>query len=266
MKKEFAVLQACLAAAAKIVRRNFGKVGYELKGKANLVTKADVASQKAVLALIKKNFPTHDYLAEENGIKSTGADYTWVIDPIDGTTNFAHTFPQCSVSIALFYKNEPVLGGVVNPATGETFLAQKGKGATLNGKKIHVSKTAKLEQSLLVTGFPYDRFARLPKLLNRFGRFLNSCHDVRRLGSAALDLCWLAAGRLDGYWEDNLNPWDVGAGVLILQEAGGKVTDYSGKKYQKIKDFGHTLLATNGKIHTQMLKIIKETETELPKI
>lgn len=266
MKKEFAVLQACLAAAAKIVRRNFGKVGYELKGKANLVTKADVASQKAVLALIKKNFPTHDYLAEENGIKSTGADYTWVIDPIDGTTNFAHTFPQCSVSIALFYKNEPVLGGVVNPATGETFLAQKGKGATLNGKKIHVSKTAKLEQSLLVTGFPYDRFARLPKLLNRFGRFLNSCHDVRRLGSAALDLCWLAAGRLDGYWEDNLNPWDVGAGVLILQEAGGKVTDYSGKKYKTIKDFGHTLLATNGKIHTQMLKIIKETENELPKI
>ncbi len=260
MKREKEVLQACLKAAAAVVRRNFGKVGYELKGKANLVTKADVASQKAILSLITKNFPDHDYLAEENGVKNTGSDYVWVIDPIDGTTNFAHTFPQSGVSIALFYKGEPVLGGVTNPATGETFLAQKGKGATLNGKKIHVSKTPKLEQSLLVTGFPYNRFTRMPALLKRFEKFLNSCHDVRRLGSAALDLCWLAAGRTDGYWEDNLNPWDVGAGVLVLQEAGGKVTDYSGKKYKKIAEYGRTLLASNGKIHAQMLKIIRETE------
>lgn len=260
MKREKEVLQACLKAAAAVVRRNFGKVGYELKGKANLVTKADVASQKAILSLITKNFPDHDYLAEENGVKNTGSDYVWVIDPIDGTTNFAHTFPQSGVSIALFYKGEPVLGGVTNPATGETFLAQKGKGATLNGKKIHVSKTPKLEQSLLVTGFPYNRFTRMPVLLKRFEKFLNSCHDVRRLGSAALDLCWLAAGRTDGYWEDNLNPWDVGAGVLVLQEAGGKVTDYSGKKYKKIAEYGRTLLASNGKIHAQMLKIIRETE------
>lgn len=260
MKQEFAVLQECLQAASKVVRRHFGKVGYELKGKANLVTKADVASQKAVLGIIRKCFPLHDYLAEEDAVKNTGADYTWVIDPIDGTTNFAHTFPQCSVSVALFYKNEPVLGGVANPATGETFLAQKGKGATLNGKKIHVSKTAKLAQALLVTGFPYNRFTRMPELLTRFEGFLNSCHDVRRLGSAALDLCWLAAGRTDGYWEDNLNPWDVGAGILILQEAGGKVTDYSGKKYKKLPDYGRTMLASNGKIHAQMLQIIRRTE------
>lgn len=260
MKQEFAVLQECLQAASKVVRRHFGKVGYELKGKANLVTKADVASQKAVLDIIRKRFPQHDYLAEEDAVKNTGADYTWVIDPIDGTTNFAHTFPQCSVSIALFYKNEPVLGGVANPATGETFLAQKGKGATLNGKKIHVSNTAKLAQALLVTGFPYNRFTRMPELLTRFEGFLNSCHDVRRLGSAALDLCWLAAGRTDGYWEDNLNPWDVGAGILILQEAGGKVTDYSGKKYKKLPDYGRTMLASNGRIHAQMLQIIRKTE------
>lgn len=260
MKQEFAVLQECLQAASKVVRRHFGKVGYELKGKANLVTKADVASQKAVLDIIRKRFPQHDYLAEEDAVKNTGADYTWVIDPIDGTTNFAHTFPQCSVSVALFYKNEPVLGGVANPATGETFLAQKGKGATLNGKKIHVSNTAKLAQALLVTGFPYNRFTRMPELLTRFEGFLNSCHDVRRLGSAALDLCWLAAGRTDGYWEDNLNPWDVGAGILILQEAGGKVTDYSGKKYKKLPDYGRTMLASNGKIHAQMLQIIRKTE------
>lgn len=260
MKKEFAVLQECLQKAAHMVRRHFGKVGYELKGKANLVTKADVASQKTVLAILRRNFPEHDFLAEENGVKNTGSAYTWVLDPIDGTTNFAHTFPQCSVSLCLFYKNEPVLGGVINPITGELFLAQKGKGATLNGKKIHVSKTAKVEQSLLVTGFPYNRFTRMPELLNRFGAFLNACHDVRRLGSAALDLCWLAAGRLDGYWEDNLNPWDVGAGVLILQEAGGKITDFRGKKYKKISEYGHTILASNGKIHPQLLKIIKATE------
>lgn len=260
MKQEFAVLQECLQAAAGVVRKHFGKVGYELKGKANLVTKADVASQKAVLDVIRRNFPQHDYLAEEDAVKNTGADYTWVIDPIDGTTNFAHTFPQCSVSVALFYKDEPVLGGVANPATGETFLARKGKGATLNGKKIHVSKITKLDQSLLVTGFPYNRFTRMPALLTRFERFLNSCHDVRRLGSAALDLCWLAAGRTDGYWEDNLNPWDVGAGILILQEAGGKVTDYRGRKYKKLPDYGRTMLASNGNIHAQMLQIIRQTE------
>ncbi len=260
MKQERAVLIQCLQTAARAVRKRFGKVGYQLKGKANLVTQADIASQKIILDLIRKHFPAHDYLAEENGVKKTGSDYVWVIDPIDGTTNFAHTFPQSGISIALFYKNEPVLGGVTNPATGETFLAQKGKGATLNGKKIHVSATPKMEQSLLVTGFPYDRFTRLPALLERFGAFLNACHDVRRLGSAALDLCWLAAGRLDGYWEDNLNPWDVAAGVLVLQEAGGKVTDFSGKKYKKIADYGKTLLATNGKIHAQMLRVIRQTQ------
>lgn len=265
MKKEFAVLQEALNAAAKTVRAKFGKVGYELKGKANLVTKADVASQKAVLSVIRKHFPQHDYLAEENGVKNTGSDYTWVVDPIDGTTNFAHTFPQCSVSIALFYKNEPVLGGVKNPVTGETFLAQKGKGATLNGKKIYVSKTAKLQDSLLITGFPYDRFSRMPQLLKRFEAFLNASHDVRRLGSAALDLCWLAAGRADGYWEDALNPWDVSAGILILQEAGGKVTGFNGKPFKRLPDYGKTLLATNGKVHAQMLKIIRQTSPSTDK-
>ena len=262
MKKEFAVLQQALEAAAKVVCAKFGKVGYELKGKANLVTAADVAAQKAVLAVIRKNFPQHDYLAEENGLKNTGSDFTWVVDPIDGTTNFAHTFPQCSTSIALFYKNEPVLGGVKNAVTGETFLAQKGKGATLNGKKIHVSDVSNLSGSLLITGFPYDRFDRMPALLKRFEGFLNASHDVRRLGSAALDLCWLAAGRADGYWEDALNPWDVSAGILILQEAGGKVTGFDGKKFKHIQDYGKTLLASNGKIHAQMLKIIRQTEPE----
>jgi len=260
MKKEFSVLQEALQHSAQVICRKFGKVGYALKSKANLVTAADVASQQAALAVIKKHFPKHDYWAEENCRKDTASAFTWVIDPIDGTTNFAHTFPQCSVSIALFYQGRPVLGGVKNPITGETFLAQKGKGATLNGKKIHVSKTAALSKSLLVTGFPYNRFTHMPMLLNRMGRFLDACHDVRRLGSAALDLCWVAAGRLDGYWEESLQPWDVAAGVLILQEAGGKVTDFNGKPFQKIQDYGQTLLASNGKIHAQMQRILRQAE------
>ena len=259
MKKEFIILQEALEKAAAVVKRKFGKVGYELKGKANLVTIADVASQKTILTLIKKHFPTHDYIAEENGTKLSGSEYIWVIDPIDGTTNFAHTLPQCSISIALFYRGTPVLGGVKNPITGETFLAQKGKGATLNGKKIHVSKTARLDQSLLVTGFPYDRANHMPELLARLERFLNVCHGVRRLGSAALDLCWVAAGRLDGYWEQSLRPWDVAAGTLILQEAGGKVTNFAGKPFEKIQDYGQTVLASNGKIHLQMFRLIGKT-------
>ena len=271
MKKEFVILQEALEKAAAVVKRKFGKVDYALKGKANLVTAADVASQKTILTLIKKHFPAHDYIAEENGTKLSGSEYVWVIDPIDGTTNFAHTLPQCSISIALFYRGAPVLGGVKNPITGETFLAQKGKGATLNGKKIHVSKTPRLSQALLVTGFPYARFDYMQELLAKLGQFLNICHGVRRLGSAALDLCWVAAGRLDGYWEQSLRPWDVAAGTLILQEAGGKVTDFSGKPFEKIENYGQTVLASNGKIHPQMLRVLRQTRPAkarpcLPKI
>lgn len=258
MKKELAVLQACLQTAAQAVRRRFGKVGYELKGKANLVTSADVASQKAILTLLRKNFPTHDYLAEENGTKQTGSDYLWVIDPIDGTTNYAHTMPHFSVSVALAYKNDVVLGGVYDVCMDEMFLARKGKGATLNGKKIHVSDVNKLQNALLVTGFPYVRENRMDELLKRFKNFILSCHDIRRLGSAALDMCWVAAGRFDGYWEDSLNPWDISAGKLILEEAGGKVTDFSGKKWKKLETFGLQTLASNGKIHKEMFAIINK--------
>lgn len=249
-------LKLALESAGKAVRRRFGKVGYRLKGEANLVTDADLASQKAAIGVIKKSFPEHDFLGEENARKNTGSPYTWVIDPIDGTTNFAHTFPQCSISIALFYKNQVILGGVLNPITNEMFLAQKGKGATLNGKKIHVSNVKKVHEALLVTGFPYNRNEIMPELLARFERCLRASHDVRRLGSAALDLCWVAAGRLDGYWEQNLNPWDVAAGTLILTEAGGKVTDFNGKKWPKMQDFGHQLLASNGKIHSELKTIV----------
>lgn len=258
MNKEFTVLKQCLAAAGNIARKRMGKVSYDLKGRANLVTQADVACQKAILQIIKKNFPEHDFLAEENGLKNTGSDWKWVIDPIDGTTNFAHSMPHFSVSVALAYKNDIVLGGVYDVCMDETFLARKGKGATLNGKKIRVSKVNKLENALLVTGFPYVREGRMEELLKRFKNFILSCHDVRRLGSATLDMCWVAAGRFDGYWEDCLNPWDISAGKLILQEAGGKVTDYAGKPWKKLEAFGRQTLASNGKIHREMFDIINE--------
>ena len=257
MNKEFSVLQQCLRAAASVAKRRLGKVNYSLKGKANLVTQADVACQKAILQIIKKNFPEHDFLAEENGLKSTGSDWKWVIDPIDGTTNYAHTMPHFSVSVALAHKNDIVLGGVYDVCMDELFLARKGKGATLNGKKIHVSRVRKLQDALLVTGFPYEREKRMDELLARFKRFILSCHDIRRLGSAALDICWVAAGRFDGYWEDSLNPWDISAGKLILEEAGGKVTDYRGKKWTRLDTFGAQTLASNGKIHKEMCDIIK---------
>lgn len=260
MKKEFFVLQQCLKTAGAMARRHLGKVSYDLKGRGNLVTKADVACQKAILKIIQKNFPTHDFLAEENGLKNTGSPWVWIIDPIDGTTNFAHTMPHFSVSIALAYKNEIVLGGVYDVCGNEIFLAQKGKGATLNGKKIHVSTVKKLEDALLVTGFPYERANRMPQLLNRFEKFILASHDIRRLGSAALDMCWVAAGRFDGYWEDCLNPWDVSAGKLIVEEAGGKVTDFSGKKWRNLRSSGIETFASNGKIHREMFAIIKETK------
>ena len=259
MNKEFAVLKQALQAAGKIARKHLGKVSYDLKARANLVTKADVACQKSILQFIKKFFPSHDFLAEEDGLKNTGSDWKWIIDPIDGTTNFAHTMPHFSVSIALAYKNEIVLGGVYDVCMNELFLARKGHGATLNGKKIHVSAVKKVENSLLVTGFPYVRENRMPELLNRFEKFILACHDIRRLGSAALDMCWVAAGRFDGYWEDCLNPWDISAGKLILEEAGGKVTDFAGRPWKEINTFGAQTLASNGKIHREMCAIIKET-------
>ena len=174
-----------------------------------------------------------------------------------GTTNYAHTMPHFSVSVALAHKNDIVLGGVYDVCMDELFLARKGKGATLNGKKIHVSRVRKLQDALLVTGFPYEREKRMDELLARFKRFILSCHDIRRLGSDALDMCWVAAGRFDGYWEDCLNPWDISAGKLILEEAGGKVTDYRGKKWTRLDTFGAQTLASNGKIHKEMCDIIK---------
>jgi myo-inositol-1(or 4)-monophosphatase len=257
VKKEFKILNVALRAAGKIAKRYAGKTGYKLKGRANLVTKADISAQREIISVISAAFPEHGFLAEEaqKNIKTEGR-YIWVIDPIDGTTNYAHNHPHSAVSIALAHKKEIVLGGVYDFFKEEIFIAQKGRGAKLNGKKICVSGVNKTEASLLATGFPYDR-ALLDKVhLPALRRFLDISHDIRRGGSAALDLCWVACGRLDGYWEFNLNPWDVCAGKLILEEAGGRVTDYKNKPWARLRDYGRQTLATNAKIHKQMASVL----------
>ncbi|MFA6004723.1 MAG: inositol monophosphatase family protein, partial [Elusimicrobiota bacterium] len=194
------------------------------KGRANLLTQADQESQAAILGLIRRRFPDHDFYAEEKARKDTGAEFSWIIDPLDGTTNFAHGYPACCTSIALLRHGRPVWAGINDPFRGERFLAEAGRGARLNGRPIRVSKTRRVEDSLLITGFPYDRAQRSRIYTEFYRKFMIRCHDVRRSGSAALDLAWIAAGRADGFWEFKLSPWDVAAGLLLVREAGGKVT------------------------------------------
>ncbi len=259
MRKPSAKSLLCeaLETAGGILRRHFGRVSIRYKGLANLVTDADLKSERAIVGLIRKRFPGHDILAEEGKGRSTGSDHLWVIDPLDGTTNFAHGFPVSCVSIALIHLGSPVLGGIYDPFRDECFLAEKGAGARLNGRRIRVSTTAKLSKSLLITGFAYDRAARSRFYLDFYRRFMVRCHDVRRSGSASLDLAWIAAGRADGFWEFKLKPWDVAAGLLLIEEAGGTVTDFSGRPWTDPKTFGLQTLATNGRIHREMRTILK---------
>jgi len=255
--REIKILKTALLAGGAVLRRYFGRVTYELKGRANLLTKADLSSQRAVIAVIKKAFPGHGFLAEEAGVRGCGEGPLWVIDPLDGTTNYAHTFPVAAVSIGFMAGGRIMAGGVFDPFREELFLAERGGGAFMNGRRIKVSAAPKLARSLLVTGFPYDRAEKADFYCSFFSKFMRISHDVRRLGSASLDLAWLAAGRTDGYWEFGLKPWDVAAGGLIVEEAGGKVTDFSGRPWKAIGGYGAQTLATNGRIHAEMLKVIK---------
>ncbi|MDE2142156.1 MAG: inositol monophosphatase [Elusimicrobia bacterium] len=251
------VLRDALARAGRVLTRHFGKVTYRQKRRADLLTIADLESQKVILTAIRRAFPGDDYKAEEDEVKLTGADYRWLIDPLDGTTNYAHSYPASCVSIGVLRRGVPVLGGVYDPSRRELFLAEKGKGATLNGRRIHVTATRRVADSLLITGFAYDRAERADYYLARFKAFLIRSHDVRRSGSAALDLAWIAAGRADGFWEYRLNPWDVAAGWLLVQEAGGKVSDFAGKPWARMEDMGVRTLASNGRVHAEMLRILR---------
>jgi myo-inositol-1(or 4)-monophosphatase len=221
----------------------------------NLVTEADHAAEKAILDVIKKDFPGHYILSEEAGEIIQDSNYKWIIDPIDGTVNFAHGIPLCCVSIALEHHGEILLAAVFNPNMDELFFAEKGNGATLNEKKISVSEQTQVIKACLVTGFPYTYLDMPNGPLQVFERFIRKGVPVRRLGSAAIDLCWVAAGRFDGFYEHKLEAWDSAAGYLIVEEAGGKVTDFKGDKFSPYQPH---VLATNGKIHNEMISWIND--------
>jgi myo-inositol-1(or 4)-monophosphatase len=228
------------------------KVGY--KGVVNLVTEMDILAEKIIVSEIRKHFPDHSILAEERTATCQESDYRWVIDPLDGTTNYAHGFPIFCVSIALTKNNEPILGVVYDPTRDELFVAEKSKGARLNGRRLYVSSESDLSRSLLATGFPYDIRETRINNFDHFHNFAIRAQAVRRAGSAALDLCYVAAGRFDGFWEMKLAPWDLAAGSLMVSEAGGTVTDFLGKH---LGLDGKHVLATNGRIHRAMLKVVR---------
>lgn len=224
-------------------------VKVEYKGDADLVTVADRKSEALIRERIRKQWPTHDVLGEEQGLVDTGSDYRWYVDPLDGTTNFAHGFPVFCVSMAVEHQGQRVAAVIYDPTRDELFTAQQGSGAYLNQQRISVSKITNLTECLLGTGFPSHRRHKNPNIFF-YHQITLRTHGVRRAGSAALDLCNVACGRFDGFWEFNLNPWDTAAGVLIVEEAGGKVTDFSGGPFQLNS---RETLASNGLVHTALL-------------
>lgn len=219
----------------------------------NLVTEADHASEKAIIDVIKKDFPDHFILSEESGESGSANEYKWIIDPIDGTVNFANGIPICCVSIGIEHNGQMVLGAVYNPNMNEFYFAERGRGATLNDKKISVSNKTEVVKSCLVTGFPYTYLDEPNGPIQVFEKLIRKGVPVRRLGSAAIDLCWVAAGRFDGFYEHKLAAWDSAAGFLIVEEAGGKVTDFKGNYYSPYQPH---IVATNGKIHDELLAVV----------
>jgi myo-inositol-1(or 4)-monophosphatase len=244
---------------------DYARSGFQIQHKnpINLVTDADHAAEGCIIDHIRAHFPTHGFLAEERGRieRSSSSPYLWIIDPLDGTTNFAHGYPAYCVSIGLEYRGRCVLGVVFDPSRDDLFTAADGCGAQLNGHPIHVSDTSVLDNSLLVTGFAYDIRESPRNNLDHFAKFALKAQGMRRTGSAALDLCYVAAGRFDGFWEVRLNPWDMAAGSVVVQEAGGQLTDFSG---QALSIYGQELVASNGHIHHAMLTVLNESPVQQP--
>jgi len=240
--------------AGKILRDNiYGARQITHKGEINLVTEMDMRSERIIVEILHSFFPDHGIIAEEETNILKKSAFTWIIDPLDGTTNYAHGYPCFSVSIALEHEEDVVLGVVYDPMRDELFSAQRGRGAELNGRPIRVSNVDRLLLSLLATGFPYDRKTSEKNNLKYFREFLMASQEVRRDGSAALDLCSVACGRFDGFWELKLKPWDVAAGSIIVREAGGVISNFSGNKFSLHEE---ETLASNGRIHSQMLEIL----------
>ena len=248
-------LEAALTAAkeaGEVLRKVFGwQHSVRYKGEVDLVTEVDEQAEQVIREILLGAFPAYGMLAEEGGTLVGEEDARWIVDPLDGTTNYAHGLPIFAVSIALERAGEIILGVVHDPIREETYVAERGKGSTLNGESIRVSDTDELIQALIATGFPYDR-AEMPEALELFGRFAAITRGMRRLGSTALDLCYVAAGRLDGYYERGIWAWDIAAGGLILEEADGKVTDYRG---DELNLEGSEIVASNGALHGAMTKL-----------
>jgi len=256
MNELLGVAWEAASAAGEIIRANWDQpksIGY--KGAIDLVTSVDRECERKIVEIIQRNFPNHSLLAEEETrIEGTQSDYRWIIDPLDGTTNFAHGYPQFCVSVALERNGRGVLGLVYDPLRRECFRAVTGQGATLNGEPIALSNVNELDKALLATGFPYDHRAHADFYLKYFRAFMAQCQGIRRGGSAALDLSYVACGRLDGFWEMKLKPWDTAAGALIVAEAGGKLSDFSGKPFSI---WGNETLAANRNIHDEMVRITR---------
>ena len=247
--------------AGALVRWDFPRAGLahvQFKGDVNPVTATDLAAEALIRQRLRAAFPGHRILAEEGGGDAWQAPGPpiWLVDPLDGTNNFAHGFPHVGISLALLVEGELAVGVIYDPLREETFAATAGGGATLNGEPIHVSAVARLTDAFLATGFPYDRRTAPDNNTARLDRFLRRSQGVRRAGAATLDLAYTACGRFDGYWEFRLQPWDVAAGVLLVREAGGRVTDFAGSPDCLS---GESIVASNGRIHEEMLGVIRET-------
>lgn len=262
LEKALEVAKIASLKAQKVVQE-FTKNGFKInqKGPSNLVTEADLASEKIIIETIKEHFPNHSFLGEETEKASYLADNLWVIDPIDGTTNFAHGVPHCGISIAYYEKGTPVCGVVLNPFTSEMFSAGKGLGAFLNDIKINVTPTDELVNSLIVTGFNYELTPQVVHGLKAVELLIKEkCHGIRRLGAASLDMCFVACGRFDGYYELRLAPWDFGAGIIIVEEAGGKVTNLEGSRLS-LQDT--QVICTNLNISDKLRNLVVKAGTNL---
>jgi myo-inositol-1(or 4)-monophosphatase len=244
--------------AGRVLAERFGRnLRISNKGELDLVTESDLASERLIIDRIKTHYPRHTILAEESGTNLPAAegaqsDWRWIIDPLDGTTNYAHGYPCFCVSMGLERNGTLELGVIYDPLRDEVFAAERGQGAALNGKRIQVSPTPTLASALLCTGFPYDVRER-SQFARHFANFIMNAQGVRRDGAAALDLAYVAAGRFDGFWEEGLKPWDVAAGILLIEEAGGRVSDYHNGP---LDIFTPPILATNGLIHEQMMRVL----------
>ena len=240
--------------AGRMLKERLGNAGcVEYKGAVDIVTEMDRRAEALIISRIRETFPDHGFLTEESAEITSASGRRWIIDPLDGTTNYSHGFPMFCVSIAFEDSGGVATGVIYDPMLDELFVAEKGKGATLNGSPVKVSSTDKLDKSLLATGFPYDLRTSENNNLDHFYNFAVRAQAIRRAGSAALDMCYIACGRFDGFWEMKLNPWDTAAGALMIEEAGGGLSDFSGGEFSI---YGKECLATNGRIHAEMLDVL----------